>query len=223
MFDFGLVGLGVMGRNFILNVASNGYSSIGLSSKDEAIELLKNEGKDYEVDGTKSDEEFIKKLKRPRKIMLLVPAGAPVDSVIERFLPYLEDGDILIDGGNSHYDDTDRRFKYLKDKNINFIVQMSGCKYCCEKINQNMYCHECCSCNTEEETKPGQFENYNLIVAVSKNNGIGFKGTIPWHVPEDLKYFKYLTTVVNNPNKKWREAILSPVKNIANKEMIRIK
>ena len=53
--------------------------------------------------------------------MLLVPAGAPVDSVIERFLPYLEDGDILIDGGNSHYDDTDRRFKYLKDKNINFI------------------------------------------------------------------------------------------------------
>ena len=121
MFDFGLVGLGVMGRNFILNVASNGYSSIGLSSKDEAIELLKNEGKDYEVDGTKSDEEFIKKLKRPRKIMLLVPAGAPVDSVIERFLPYLEDGDILIDGGNSHYDDTDRRFKYLKDKNINFI------------------------------------------------------------------------------------------------------
>ena len=121
MFDFGLVGLGVMGRNFILNVASNGYSSIGLSSKDEAIELLKNEGKDYEVDGTKSDEEFIKKLTRPRKIMLLVPAGAPVDSVIERFLPYLEDGDILIDGGNSHYDDTDRRFKYLKDKNINFI------------------------------------------------------------------------------------------------------
>ena len=121
MFDFGLVGLGVMGRNFILNVASNGYSSIGLSSKDEAIELLKNKGKDYEVDGTKSDEEFIKKLKRPRKIMLLVPAGAPVDSVIERFLPYLEDGDILIDGGNSHYDDTDRRFKYLKDKNINFI------------------------------------------------------------------------------------------------------
>ena len=121
MFDFGLVGLGVMGRNFILNVASNGYSSIGLSSKDEAIELLKNEGKDYEVDGTKSDEEFIKKLKRPRKIMLLVPAGAPVDSVIERFLPYLEDGDIMIDGGNSHYDDTDRRFKYLKNKNINFI------------------------------------------------------------------------------------------------------
>ena len=110
-----------MGRNFILNVASNGYSTIGLSSKDKAIKLLKTEGKDYEVDGTKSDEEFIKKLKRPRKIMLLVPAGKPVDSMIQRFLPYLEDGDILIDGGNSHYDDTDRRYLYLKDKNINFI------------------------------------------------------------------------------------------------------
>ena len=121
MFDFGLVGLGVMGRNFILNVASNGYSTIGLSSKDKAIELLKTEGKDYEVDGTKSDEEFIKKLKRPRKIMLLVPAGKPVDSMIQRFLPYLEEGDILIDGGNSHYDDTDRRYLYLKDKNIHFI------------------------------------------------------------------------------------------------------
>ena len=121
MFDFGLVGLGVMGRNFILNVASNGYSTIGLSSKDEAIELLKTEGKDYEVDGTKSDEEFIKKIKRPRKIMLLVPAGKPVDSMIERFLPYLEEGDILIDGGNSHYDDTDRRYEYLKNKNIHFI------------------------------------------------------------------------------------------------------
>ena len=121
MFDFGLVGLGVMGRNFILNVASNGYSTIGLSSKDKAIELLKTEGRDYEVDGTKSDEEFIKKLKRPRKIMLLVPAGKPVDSMIQRFLPYLEEGDILIDGGNSHYDDTDRRYLYLKDKNIHFI------------------------------------------------------------------------------------------------------
>ena len=65
MFDFGLVGLGVMGRNFILNVASKGFSAMGLSSKDEAINLLKREGADYRVDGTKSDEEFIKKLSRP--------------------------------------------------------------------------------------------------------------------------------------------------------------
>lgn len=120
-YDFGLVGLGVMGRNFILNVAQNGFSSIGLSSNQNSINLLKSDGKSYEVDGTLDDKDFFQKLKRPRKIMLLVPAGKPVDSVIDRFLPYLEEGDIIIDGGNSHYDDTDRRYSFLKDKNINFI------------------------------------------------------------------------------------------------------
>ena len=120
-YDFGLVGLGVMGRNFILNVAENGFSSIGLSSNQDAIDLLKSDGKSYKVDGTLDDKDFVLRLKRPRKIMLLVPAGNPVDSVIERFLPYLEDGDIIIDGGNSHFDDTDRRYKFLKGKNINFI------------------------------------------------------------------------------------------------------
>jgi len=120
-YDFGLVGLGVMGRNFILNVAQNGFSSIGLSSNQNSINLLKSDGKSYEVDGTLDDKDFFQKLKKPRKIMLLVPAGKPVDSVIDRFLPYLEEGDIIIDGGNSHYDDTDRRYSFLKDKNINFI------------------------------------------------------------------------------------------------------
>ena len=120
-YDFGLVGLGVMGRNFILNVAENGFSSLGLSSKLDSINILKEEGKNYDVDGTQSDHDFVKRLSRPRKIMLLVPAGAPVDSMIERFLPFLEKGDLIIDGGNSHFDDTDRRFKYLNSKNINFI------------------------------------------------------------------------------------------------------
>ena len=120
-YDFGLVGLGVMGRNFILNVAQNGFSSIGLSSNQNAINLLKSDGKSYEVDGTLDDKDFFQRLKRPRKIMLLVPAGKPVDSVIDRFLPYLEEGDIIIDGGNSHYDDTDRRYSFLKDRKINFI------------------------------------------------------------------------------------------------------
>ena len=120
-FDFGLVGLGVMGRNFILNVAENGYSSLGLSSKIDSINLLKEEGKNYKVDGTQSDEDFINRLSSPRIIMLLVPAGKPVDSMIDRFLPYLHDGDLIIDGGNSHYDDTDRRFNYLRNKKINFI------------------------------------------------------------------------------------------------------
>ncbi len=120
-FDFGLVGLGVMGRNFILNVAENGFSSLGLSSKIDSINILKEEGKNFKVDGTQSDEDFIERLSTPRKIMLLVPAGTPVDSMIERFLPFLEKGDLIIDGGNSHFDDTERRFKFLNSKNINFI------------------------------------------------------------------------------------------------------
>ena len=99
-FDFGLVGLGVMGRNFILNVAENGFSSIGLSSSKEKIKLLKEEGKDFDIDGTQSDKVFIDSLSTPRKIMLLVPAGNPVDSMIDRFLPLLDHGDIIIDGGN---------------------------------------------------------------------------------------------------------------------------
>tara|TARA_B100001146_G_scaffold36386_1_gene29798 strand:- start:15432 stop:16826 length:1395 start_codon:yes stop_codon:yes gene_type:complete len=120
-FDFGLVGLGVMGRNFILNVAENGFSSIGLSSSKEKIKLLKEEGKDFDIDGTQSDKVFIDSLSTPRKIMLLVPAGNPVDSMIDRFLPLLDHGDIIIDGGNSHFDDTERRFKYLESKKINFL------------------------------------------------------------------------------------------------------
>ena len=120
-FDFGLVGLGVMGRNFILNVAEKGYSSIGLSSSMESINILKKEGSSYNVDGTTSDKKFVESLSTPRKIMLLVPAGKPVDSMIERFLPYLEENDLIVDGGNSHFDDTERRYKYLLKKNINFL------------------------------------------------------------------------------------------------------
>ena len=120
-FDFGLVGLGVMGRNFILNVAENGFSSIGLSSSEEKIKLLKEEGKDFDIDGTQSDKVFIDSLSTPRKIMLLVPAGNPVDSMIDRLLPLLDYGDLIIDGGNSHFSDTERRFKFLESKKINFI------------------------------------------------------------------------------------------------------
>ena len=120
-YDFGLVGLGVMGRNFILNVAENGFSAIGLSSKNESIEKLENDGKDFVVKGTSETKVFIESLTVPRKIMLLVPAGNPVDSVIDSFLPHLSPGDIIIDGGNSHYDDTERRFEKLDKLNIHFL------------------------------------------------------------------------------------------------------
>lgn len=121
LFDFGLVGLGVMGRNFILNVADNDFSAYGLDTDPEKVEALRTEGKGKKVDGTTDKKEFIKNLSTPRKIMLLVPAGGPVDSVIEDLLPMLDKGDLIIDGGNSFFTDTDRRAAYLQEKGIHFI------------------------------------------------------------------------------------------------------
>lgn len=110
-----------MGRNFILNVADNGFSSMGLDTDQEKVDALKNEGDNAKVDGTTDPAHFTQSLKTPRKIMLLVPAGAPVDAVIETLLPNLETGDIIIDGGNSFFEDTERRIKYLEDKGVHFF------------------------------------------------------------------------------------------------------
>lgn len=119
--DFGLVGLGVMGRNFILNVADSGFSSIGLDTDPDKVSALKAEGDSTMVDGTTDALHFIQALKTPRKIMLLVPAGNPVDAVVETLLPHLNEGDIIIDGGNSFFEDTERRIKYLEEKGIHFF------------------------------------------------------------------------------------------------------
>ncbi|MEM9326168.1 MAG: NADP-dependent phosphogluconate dehydrogenase [Bacteroidota bacterium] len=120
-YDFGLVGLGVMGRNFILNVADNDFAAFGLDRDPEKVEALRGEGSGKKVDGTTDKEVFVKSLSTPRKIMMLVPAGGPVDSVINDLLPFLDEGDLLIDGGNSFYADTDRRFEQLKEKGIHFM------------------------------------------------------------------------------------------------------
>ena len=120
-FDFGMVGLGVMGRNFILNVADHGYAAIGLDTDQEKVEALNTEGAGKTVKGTVSREAFVKALKSPRKIMLLVPAGKIVDAVIEDLLPLLKKGDLIIDGGNSFYQDTNRRIEYLRSKGIYFL------------------------------------------------------------------------------------------------------
>lgn len=127
-YDFGLVGLGVMGRNFILNVADNGFTAFGLDLSEEQVNALKEEGGNTEkVDATTSAVTFVENLSLPRKIMLLVPAGRPVDAVIESLIPHLDEGDLLIDGGNSYYVDTDRREAYLNDKGIHFLgVGVSG-------------------------------------------------------------------------------------------------
>lgn len=121
-FDFGMIGLGVMGRNFLLNMADKGYSVVGLDKDDQkALSLEKEASQSTTVKGVTNAKDFVNMLKHPRCIMMLVPAGKPVDSVIEEFLPLLEKGDILIDGGNSHYTDTIKRIKYLEEKGIHFM------------------------------------------------------------------------------------------------------
>ena len=122
LFDFGMIGLGVMGRNFLLNMADHGFSVVGLDMDDaKALSLEKEATAGTTVKGVTTAEAFVACLKRPRCIMMLVPAGKPVDSVIEEFLPLLGQGDILIDGGNSHYTDTIRRIHYLEEKHIHFM------------------------------------------------------------------------------------------------------
>ena len=121
-YDFGLVGLGVMGRNFILNVADNGFSAFGYDLDKSQVEALIEEGGDpSKVHATTDLTVFVSALSKPRKIMLLVPAGKIVDSVIESLLPHLDKDDILIDGGNSFFSDTDRREAFLSPKGIHFF------------------------------------------------------------------------------------------------------
>ena len=124
---FGMIGLGVMGRNFLLNVAEHGFSCVGYDLDAEKVDLLDKEGADYDVEGVHDLVGFVKSLETPRKIMMLVPAGKIVDGVIESLLPFLDEGDVLIDGGNSHFSDTDRREEYLKEQGIHFLgVGVSG-------------------------------------------------------------------------------------------------
>ncbi len=121
-YDFGLVGLGVMGRNFILNVADNNFTAYGYDLDNAQVEALIEEGGDpSKVYATNDIRVFVNALSKPRKIMLLVPAGKIVDSVIETLLPHLDKDDILIDGGNSFFTDTDRREAYLSSKGIHFF------------------------------------------------------------------------------------------------------
>ncbi|MFC0774422.1 NADP-dependent phosphogluconate dehydrogenase [Terrimonas alba] len=121
-YDFGMVGLGTMGRNLLLNIADHGFSAIGFDKDAAKTRLLEDSATEgTTVKGVNSMEEMIAELKSPRKIMLLVPAGPIVDSVIKDLLPLLQEGDIIIDGGNSHFTDTLNRVKYVEDKKIHFM------------------------------------------------------------------------------------------------------
>jgi 6-phosphogluconate dehydrogenase len=121
--DIGLIGLAVMGQNLVLNMNDHGYAvAVYNRTVSKVDEFLADAAKGRDtIYGAHSIEEFVALLSRPRKLMLMVKAGEVVDQFIELVLPYLEPGDIIIDGGNSHYPDSTRRTKYLKDKGILFV------------------------------------------------------------------------------------------------------
>lgn len=121
-FDFGMIGIGVMGSNLLLNIADNGFAAIGFDLKQERADKLEAAApKGTIVKGTTDVAVMVQALKKPRKIMMLVPAGKPVDDVINNLLPHLEEGDIVIDGGNSFFKDTQKRIEYLQPKGIHFF------------------------------------------------------------------------------------------------------
>ncbi len=120
--DIGLVGLAVMGENLVLNMESKGFTVAVFNRTVEKVDrFVEGRGKGKNIIGTHSVEELVASLAKPRKIMMMVKAGAPVDAFIEQVLPHLDDGDILIDGGNSHFPDTTRRTEYVESKGKLYI------------------------------------------------------------------------------------------------------
>jgi 6-phosphogluconate dehydrogenase len=120
--DFGLIGLAVMGENLALNVESRGYKVAVYNRTTEKVDDLiagRAAGKNFV--GCHSVEELVKNLKRPRFVMMLVKAGPAVDAIIEQLLPHLEPGDIIVDGGNTHFADTERRTKFVEEKGLLYV------------------------------------------------------------------------------------------------------
>jgi 6-phosphogluconate dehydrogenase len=120
--DIGLIGLAVMGENLVLNMESKGFSvAVYNRTVSKVDDFINGRGKDKNIKGCHSIEELCANLKAPRKVMLLVKAGKAVDDFIEQILPYLDAGDIIIDGGNSHFPDTIRRAEYVESKGFRYI------------------------------------------------------------------------------------------------------
>lgn len=120
--DIGLIGLAVMGENLILNMASKGYTVTAYNRSTDKVENFVNgRAKGKTIRGAFSIEALVESLSIPRKIMIMVKSGAPVDATIDKLLPLLDKGDIIIDGGNTHFPDTIRREKYCASHGINFV------------------------------------------------------------------------------------------------------
>ena len=120
--DIGLIGLAVMGENLVLNMESRGYTvAVYNRTVQKVTDFVEGRAKGKKIIGTYSLEEFVSSLKSPRKVMLMVKAGQPVDDFIDRLIPLLDQGDIIIDGGNSHYQDTNRRTQKVEAAGLLYI------------------------------------------------------------------------------------------------------
>ena len=126
-FDIGMIGLGAMGRNLLLNLADHGYAVAGYDREADRVKALNHQSSGRVVRGVESLQDCVAVLKTPRVVVILVPAGPPVDAVIRELLPFCQPGDILIDCGNSHFTDTALRQKALAKKGMHFLgVGISG-------------------------------------------------------------------------------------------------
>lgn len=120
--DIGLIGLAVMGENLVLNMESKGFTvAVFNRTTSKVTDFINGRANGKNIIGTYSIEELCASLSKPRKVMLMVKAGQPVDDFIEKLLPHLEEGDVIIDGGNSHFPDTARRCKYVESKGLLYI------------------------------------------------------------------------------------------------------
>ncbi|MFW6308595.1 MAG: NADP-dependent phosphogluconate dehydrogenase [bacterium] len=130
-YDIGIIGLAVMGQNFVLNIESNGHSvAVYNRTASRTENFVAQRAENKQVKPTYSLEELVNSLSRPRKVMLMVKAGRPVDIVIDNLIPLLEEDDIIIDGGNSYFKDTERRHQKLKEKGIRYLgTGISGGEY----------------------------------------------------------------------------------------------
>ena len=120
--DIGLIGLGTMGRNFVLNLADHGFAvAVYNRTAEKTKNFMENEGGTRTIQAGYDLQEFVSLLRRPRAVILLVAAGEPVDAVLRELLPLLAPGDLIIDSGNSHFTDTTRRGRFLSGKQHNFM------------------------------------------------------------------------------------------------------
>jgi 6-phosphogluconate dehydrogenase len=129
-YDYGMIGLGTMGRNLVYNMCDHGYSVAGFDKDTAKVSALEKYADGRKVQGATNLKDFFALLKSPRVIMLLVPAGPPVDAVVNELIPFLSKDDLVVDCGNSHFSDTDRRIGQLAKENIHFMgVGISGGEY----------------------------------------------------------------------------------------------